>query len=350
VVNVRFSIVDAIRGLLALVVALGHFGMPPLFGAVDVSDVFLRNLARFWRTLAFGPPAVVAFFVISGFCIHFAFAAPGTKVPVVRFYSRRYLRIGVPVFVVVVLLWFFRPNFTVISEHGILWNSTLWSILCEEIYYAFYPLIQFSAIRFGMRAVFLASLPPSLAVIALNWPSVDWTQVGVIGTTITLFPIWLLGAFLAVEARAGKLPSVSPSCILSWRLGAGLTMWFSLVLHFHSIFHQTISCLPVGVYAYFWLRAELGRSRLSSPSAFLVSFGAASYSLYLVHPLVIDAFIWLEVYVRLPPLVTWALGMALILAGSRIFYILVEAPSHRLARRISLRGKSTVSSIEARIA
>ena len=346
----HFPILDALRAILALTVALGHLGMPPVFGSVAKGDSIFRDLARLWRTFAFGPPAVIAFFLISGFCIHFAFADPARKFPVVRFYARRYLRILVPVLAVIVLLWGFRSDISLVGKHSILWNSTLWSVLCEETYYAVYPLILIAGRRFGVRVVFLASLPPSIAVIAFTFPAVEWTTIGIIGTTIVLFPVWLLGVLLAEEVWRGAISVASRRAIGLWRLGAWCVMWFALVAHFHSAFHQTISCLPVGAYAFFWLRAEIGRAAASRPPAFIVSMGAGSYSLYLVHPLIIDGFRRPDVFASLSPRVDWTLAMALILAGALVFYLLIEAPSHRLARRISLREKPQATPVAARIA
>lgn len=134
------------------------------------------------------------------------------------------------------------------------------------------------------------------------------------------------------------MPLSSFVAIVVWRLGAFLTMWLSLILHFHSSLHQTASCLPVGVYAYFWLRAELSRAAFSNPPSLLVAMGAGSYSIYLVHPLVIDAFkghIWLK---GLSALSGWVTAMMLIVATSWIFYRLVEAPSQACSQDIFESG------------
>lgn len=337
--NDHFPILDALRAVLAFVVVFGHLGMPPLFGAVNQPDPVLQNLARFWRTMSFGPPAVIAFFVISGFCIHYSFVDPARNLNLLRFYARRYLRIVVPVLAVFIILWHFNTSVALFGKNSILWNSTLWSILCEEIYYAVYPIILVAGRRFGMRVIFLVSLLPSIVIVGLGYPAVEWTEIGIIGTSIMLFPVWLLGVLLAEMTRSGSLPLVSTRAIVLWRLGAWCVMWLALIAHFHTTFHQTISFLPVGTYAFFWLRAELGRAALSNAPQLLVSMGAGSYSLYLVHPLILNVFKRESIFATVTPLVGWCLAMAFILAGSWIFYLLIEAPSHRMARRISLHGK-----------
>jgi peptidoglycan/LPS O-acetylase OafA/YrhL len=165
----------------------------------------------------------------------------------------------------------------------------------------------------------------------------------VLGTSIVLLPVWLLGAVMAEWAR-NRTPAaeIRGSGISWWRTGAWGIMWLALVLHFHGGLHQTATGLVVGIFAFFWLRAEITNAAASSP--FLLSFGAWSYSLYLVHPLVIS-FLYQDGIDAHASLTGWALTMALTLALSYLFFLLVEAPSHALARRISLRVREPLTSI-----
>jgi peptidoglycan/LPS O-acetylase OafA/YrhL len=328
-------ILDALRGILALVVVLGHLGMPPVFGAMEQSHPVWRGWTRLWQTFAFGPPAVIAFFVISGLCIHHPFAGVGEKLPVIRFYLRRYLRIGIPVMAVVAIVGWVEPGAVLFGEKSMLWNSTLWSVLCEEIYYALYPLLLLARLRVGMWPLLLVSSLFSVAVVTWTFPAADWSDLGMLGTSIVLLPVWLLGAVIAEWARNGALPvKIRGFGIIWWRVGAWGIMWLVLVLHFHGGLYQTATGLVVGVFVFFWLRAEITNS--AAPSPFLLSFGAWSYSLYLVHPLVISFLYRIEIDAH-ASLAGWALAMALILAVSYLFFLLIEAPSHALARRISLR-------------
>jgi len=68
-----YPILDALRFVLALWVAVGHYGMIPLFGDVDTGTGLWHLFKRGWNTTVFGTPAVIVFFVISGFCIHLPF-------------------------------------------------------------------------------------------------------------------------------------------------------------------------------------------------------------------------------------------------------------------------------------
>lgn len=342
--HARFPILDALRGIFAMVVALGHVGPPPIFGSTEQTNVACRFLARIVRTFAFGPPAVIGFFVISGFCIHYAFADPGTPMPWVRFYLRRYLRIGLPIFAVALIYFLYlRPGVVPIGKNSILWNSTLWSVLCEELYYGAYPILLIVSRLIGMRVVFLCSILPCAFIIVSTFPAVDWTELGILRTSLVLFPVWLAGAILAESAVAGKFPFATAQVpIAMWRLGAWVVMWLSLVAHFHLGLHQTASGVLVGIFAFYWLTAELAASSTSRPLPILVWLGSWSYSLYLVHPIVVLALANRGIDEG-GSIGLWLYSMTLILVCAYAFYLVIEAPSHRLAKLISLRRRSTAT-------
>lgn len=68
-----FPILNALRFVLAFWVAVGHFEMLPLFGDPNTGTGLWHLFKRGWSTVVFGTPAVIVFFVISGFCIHLPF-------------------------------------------------------------------------------------------------------------------------------------------------------------------------------------------------------------------------------------------------------------------------------------
>jgi peptidoglycan/LPS O-acetylase OafA/YrhL len=330
----RFLALDALRAILALCVALGHMGPFPLFGPVGQADPTLDLLARGWRTVVFGPPAVIAFFLISGFCIHYPFAQRKEACPLGRFYARRYIRILVPVVCTVALFKLLFPQTVLIGANSILFHSTLWSIVCEEIYYAVYPLLNRVGARFGWGAILAASAIPSLAVGWYYFPAIDWSAIGVFPTALTLFPVWLAGCYMAEHVSSLK-QAYSPLHIWMWRLGAWAVMWAALYLQFHSSLHQTVTGPVVGAIYYFWIRAELCYYREREPWPILVWAGKWSYSLYLVHPIIIGvATGYLALSLGSRP--QWLLVFGATLLGAYLFYLAVERPSHNLARRIPL--------------
>ena len=94
--GIYFPVLDALRFVLAFWVAVGHYKMFPLFADPRSGPLAWALFKRFYETIVFGTPAVIVFFVISGFCIHLPFCGT-TKIDIGRYYLRRYTRILIPV-------------------------------------------------------------------------------------------------------------------------------------------------------------------------------------------------------------------------------------------------------------
>src|SRR5665213_2837164 len=69
----RYAVLDALRIVLAFWVVMGHLGVFPLFAGMDPATRLGRIFVHGWSSLVCGVPAVIGFFVISGFCIHLPF-------------------------------------------------------------------------------------------------------------------------------------------------------------------------------------------------------------------------------------------------------------------------------------
>lgn len=328
----RLPIIDALRIVLALWVATGHFGMIPLFAGVDTTSGFGRTLVHAWSSLVFGIPAVIGFFVISGFCIHLPFRT-GREFPLARYYARRYIRILVPVAAAIILMRLAGDHQSIIGKHSILWDSVLWSLFCEEIYYAVYPLARLFRNRFGWR-VLLPSAFLIASTLAIFQPeSLDGSVLSTVVFAGVLFPIWLLGCVLAEQWD--HLPQLhSPRAIWGWRFLAWLGSWSCGVLHFKAHLPLAPELLCFGVLAYFWIKKEIAFGLHRRPWAWLASAGLWSYSLYLIHLPAMTLFTTLS-----PPSLgrrlDWFISFAFVLALSYLFYLSVERPSHRLARKIT---------------
>jgi len=329
----RFAVLDALRFLLALWVAIGHYEVFPLFAGVDASTGFGRFVTHAWSSVVFGTPAVIVFFVISGFCIHLPFRGD-KKLPVARYYLRRYTRILIPVAAALCVYRMAGDKLTIWGEHSILWESPLWSLACEEIYYAAYPLLRMLRKRFGWKLLLPVSFVAGTVTAATHVHSVTWHDFGPFGTSLILLPVWLLGCILAEQAE--KIPPMdSAARIWLWRFGIWLGCWTAEMLHFKGGVPYTQTMLWFGVLAYFWVKAEMAYSRNHAPSRTLVAAGAWSYSLYLVHAQGVWVF-WKLHIPNLGYILNWSATMTCSLGLAYIFYLLVERPSHLFARKISL--------------
>jgi peptidoglycan/LPS O-acetylase OafA/YrhL len=107
------------------------------------------------------------------------------------------------------------------------------------------------------------------------------------------------------------------------------------ILQFHSTIHQTLSGIILGIIYYFWLRSEICFYRDRAPWKLLVWAGRWSYSLYLMHPIVIALLLWYDASI-LESRAGWLAAIAVVLLSSYAFYLTVERPSHNFARRIPL--------------
>jgi hypothetical protein len=222
------------------------------------------------------------------------------------------------------------------GEHSILWESVLWSLLCEEIYYFVYPILRY--VRWRVGSIFL--IPPAMALsvaLAASQPkAVSFHELGPIKTALILYPVWLLGCVLAEQVE--RIPAIEDrSRITFWRLFAWFACWAVLMLHFHSAIHYVQTCMFFGVVAYFWVKNEIAQGKCAAPpmGRFLELFP------------ILDACARI---CSLQALKSPVLGLparldrydGLRLRVSYVFYLLVEGPSHQLARRTTVTVKRGV--------
>ncbi len=142
-----FEFLNVMRFVSALWVVLSHLGAPPLDSLASGTNA---ELIRKALIVPFsGVAAVMVFFVISGFCIHYAHMV-GTRFDVVSFYLRRFTRIGLPLLVAVALhQWWGTERWL---------KNVLWAVFAEMIYYALYPLLRQLMARAGAHGLLAGAL------------------------------------------------------------------------------------------------------------------------------------------------------------------------------------------------
>ena len=338
----RYAVLDAMRFVLALWVTIGHYEMFPLFAGVDATTRFGWLLTHGWPTVVFGTPAVIVFFVISGFCIHLPYRGD-VKLEVGRYYLRRYTRILIPVAGALCAYKFVGMKMQFWGEHSILWESPLWSLLCEEIYYAVYPALRRLRRVASWERVVAGAFAVSVCVAATQWKAVSWHSFGPLGTAAILLPVWLLGCLLAEQAD-GLAAKVTTERIWMWRGGVWFASWAAEMLHFKGGVPVAQTMPWFGLLAYFWVRNELAYSKKHEASRILAWAGLWSYSLYLVHVPAME--VWGGLQIPMPGArLAWCGVIASSLVGAYLFYLAVERPSHRFARWIGKRrGVAVVAS------
>jgi peptidoglycan/LPS O-acetylase OafA/YrhL len=332
----RYPIIDALRFVLALWVTLGHLGVFPLFSGTDQNAWLGRTLVRGWSSTVWGVPAVIGFFVISGFCIHLPYRHT-EKLQLARYYVRRYVRILVPVCVILFVFHFTSDSSTIFGSGSILWQSVLWSLACEEIYYAVYPLARSIRIKHGWRGLLIGAFVVGI-IAAFAFPNaLDGSLLGTIQIAVILYPIWLLGCVLVEECSS--LPAITSAFeIWKWRFFAWFGSWICEMAHFKGKLSLGRTLLCFGVLAYFWIRKELAYGKHKSPFSTLAWAGMWSYSVYLVHGPAASLFAKLPLP-NFGYIANWCVYYTFIFALSYVFYLCVESPSHKLARRLSTWGR-----------
>jgi len=320
--------ISSLRFVLAAIVVLGHLGAPPLgiprYGLFLVARGVVNNLFD-------GPAAVIVFFVISGFCIHFpnrnGLATSSWK----AYYARRYIRILIPMTVAIALAPFLHFQFSLFS------NFILWSLLCEEIYYFLYPAILAVQSRIGWPRLLALTGALSLCVILTNPHFSDYWSYGPRLNWLLGLPCWLMGCHLAARFDVVQQREVSPKQIWIWRLGAwGLSIILALAAYHTPIgFPWTLNLFAI--YGVIWMEREIAFYR-NRPAPLFEGVGEASYSMYLVH---IHGFKLAAILgvAAFSEKTAWVLTLVICAIFATLFYSLVERPSHRLARKLGRSKK-----------
>ncbi|HEX6565107.1 MAG TPA: acyltransferase family protein [Chthoniobacterales bacterium] len=335
----RIEGLDSIRFICALVVVLFHCGVVPR-GTLG-TNTFDYLIGAALRSFFNGPAAVIIFFLISGFCIHFPFR-DGAPVDLWSFYSRRLIRICGPALSALVV-WKWIGVRDGIDDPGI-----FWSIICEAEYYLLYPLLLRLRLRIGWwpliaGAGLVAYILAFSQVPAIERAAGGYPAFGYLNWLIGL-PCWLMGCSLAESF--GRFPQ--PLTIQIW-LSRILVFATSAVLliiksHAKSIYLSNPFILNLfGVVGYFWLGLEIAYRREVSAPAFLEWAGKWSYSLYLMHPAAIRL-VTLQPWLH--PVVSshWR-NLFFVLCSLPIayaFHLAAESPLHRLAITATRRLKSRV--------
>jgi peptidoglycan/LPS O-acetylase OafA/YrhL len=318
--------VDSLRFIAAMWVAFGHGAWLPVRALTQQWGSAGRAVTALSDTSFNGVAAVIVFFIISGFCIHLPYVG-ATKIDIRDFYIRRYVRIGGPLLIVLAIAQFWAdPAASAVK-------LVLWSVYCELAYYTLYPFLLPLLSEQRIKKVIAVSTVLAALLIALRWGYLRHWEFGVL-TFLVGYPTWFLGCLLAEKIRTKDAITLRGNIWL-WRLGA----WLCSVAAMDLVFHSPIkigypaSLLLFSFYCYFWLQQELTRWRRIEPIRWIEAAGAGSYSIYLVHTVVITAVE--EMQLQTAPMITWAVVLASVLAVSYVFFRLFERPFHLAARKLA---------------
>ncbi|MBX4869328.1 acyltransferase [Rhizobium bangladeshense] len=310
---VKVEGIDTVRAVAALSVVFAHLLGPSMPGPS--------------KYIFTGHPAVIAFFVVSGFCIHYPYRMRMLQVG--PFLAGRFIRIVPPS----------AAAFTLAQALGMraynpIDGYILWSVVCEAVYYCLYPLILATSRRIGWPLLIAASVVASYGV-AIGFGSDQYGNAKAYGPELNWvvgLPAWLLGCYLAENLHRLKLIGN----VWGWRAvtAATASALYWATMNTAAGFYLTM--VPFSALAGCWILAEIRNASERGPINRLEVIGSACFSIYLVHVIAAAATAWFVT----TPVVVCALSLALVYP----FYRWIEKPCHAAARR----AKATMEQLEAR--
>lgn len=356
----RFEFVDALRGLAAVYVAIFHMIYVPTFAdtgpELDVPHWAYAVARR-------GDTAVTLFFIISAFSLcHIMRARRAEPHEIHDFYIRRLFRIA-PLFYVMIAVFLIRDrmvsgtphepweiaknalfifNFFPGLEQGIVPAS--WTIGVEMIFYAIFPLL-FARLG-GIAAAVALCFAALLAGVAFHEVSAHLPVTDAIRAPFEQFsffehlPVFVFGmlcwlVFDRYISHSPRPPAVGAALILGslWAYHAwlhhGLEVLFPDTYYWQAIIYGAL-LLGLGILP----------SRIFINSATLFC-GRISYSIYLLHPLVIFHLtpVYRRVYASGLPLsvrflICAAMTLGAVLSLAWATYRWIELPGMRLGKRV----------------
>ncbi|WP_028536723.1 acyltransferase family protein [Paludibacterium yongneupense] len=367
----RIKSLDALRGLAATVVVFSH-----IHGVFFVHHIWLDLTPM--RLLWAGGESVILFFVLSGYVLSAPYCRSQDGVPYGRFLLTRLSRIYLPYLAAIASalllswlvydpaaaatqpflakLWPQRVDWSLLASHAIVlgnfntdaYDVVIWSLVHEMRFALIFPAFIWMVRTLSWRQALLACGVLSLAAAGASSagldPVIGFKNSYLYSAHYLLF--FLVGALLCRHAPAlAPLLAALSRRQTGYLLVAGLTLYvYSDVLYSLPKKMRWQSLTDYGSFIEDWgvglAAAVLIALAVHHPgvSAFLnrrlfVFLGKISYSLYLVHILVLAAMLHL-----LNGQPTWlcvALALPLIFIAAILFHRWVEQPAHALGRRLA---------------
>jgi len=363
----RFRSLDGLRGLAAVVVIAYHATLiNPTFAAIILQGV--RSPDPFWNALVYSPlrifvaggPAVIVFFVLSGFVLTLQ-VRRAADWDWSGYFPRRLVRLFLPaagsvILAVILGLAVFRgaqanpsawvQSYTFVGfdyrkplqaldlfDGNPDFNSPLWSLRWEVLFSLLLPVYVWIVAKGRVvTAIALAAVP---VLVFIGWDSGD--------ATLQYLPCFFVGSALTVLLAPVESPR--PTVMrwpreLAW-IAICLASLFLLVLgsitarglasapHLASLANATVVIGAGGIV----LVAARWRPAIRLLSTPLFAWlGRISFSLYLVHvPILIATG---NVLAALPWPAVLVIGVVIAFGVGELFSRFIERPSHRLSQRI----------------
>jgi peptidoglycan/LPS O-acetylase OafA/YrhL len=363
--QVRFFELDSIRGLAALLVLVSHLEMVwsyvnPAGSEIGVSIVNL--------TLAFGPEAVILFFVLSGFVLSLP-AVNGRPQTYPTFITRRIFRIYIPYLAALAIAvagayWLHgrtpvigwpsppsseRVDWHLVGQHILFlgfyntdqFDIPIWSLVYEMRISLIFPLLCGFVLRFKSGWSF--AIAAGLTIVAITLDKFTFEVAPGLADTFQYAGLFLFGIFLARERSRlgawfqhrrwfGRVLIGVAFLLLFLFGGAPLNRSTGHLLHSKICISHWITAFGAGGLMIISMNSASCKRVLHWPPIHFL--GQISYSLYLWHFVVLLYCVHL-LYGKVSLWVILGLTFILSIFVSWLSYRFIELPSMNLGRRLS---------------
>ena len=359
----RIPVIDFLRGLSCLGVLFYHvrvdlwIGWWQITGHAEEYSSFARAMAWLSIPTPFMGYAVLLFFLISGFCIHYPNTSGNARPYWKSYLARRFWRIYPAYFAALILTvgisylcltlwgdktWDVSKIFRVATltqnyppgNGQFLSNPSLWTIPLEIEFYLLYPLafLFFSSKR--SLLLWGIALGVSALSILLSYRGFHWVTF----TALFLWPSWLLGAWIAKLYRDQKLILIKLGYLLTL---TGLSLGVSLMSRYQNWESWTQYIAWMAFYSFFFIFClahtqfinQIVGNRLTKAISWI---GKISFSLYLIHFPLFKLFGYLhrEIFGEKPDNFLISLSYLLpVIFLAWLFFRWVEDPIHQWSKK-----------------
>ncbi|WP_413668452.1 acyltransferase family protein [Mucilaginibacter sp. Mucisp86] len=355
-----------LRGLAAFGVVLYHVredlwvGWNALRGSSSASS-FDKAVAWLSIPTPFLGSGVILFFLLSGFCISLPYVGNNArKLNLEEYAIRRFLRIYPPYLIAIIFTLIiefillkvyalpvapytsYLANVFMVQNYttgALTSNGALWTLPVElELYIAF-PLVFYLLKNWGDKALMIITGIVSLTTLSLFISGQFW-----LGSDFAMYwVVWCAGVLLAREYANGTLSKPSAWLLVTAVITIGLAVvlqvrgtpspYLELLFGF---FYLMLLWLGIST-EYRWNK-YIPRSIVKVMNV----LGTCSFSLYLIHKPVFGliGIIWVSYFGSKPINFLIPVGFSILMVCMAWgFYLLIEAPTHALAKKLSRTKK-----------
>lgn len=390
----RYDELDSIRGIASLSVVIHHcFLCFTVFFAAHFHDTISNPLIKimsnsplhiFWA----GHEAVILFFILSGFVLALPFLN-GIKLEYPTYVIKRFFRIYFPYIITVIISgllfmllkendsndlssWFNRMWSNPITLNTIIsyllmlgfdthnLNTTSWSLVHELRISIFFPLIMLLVLKFNWKKSLLfgllSTIIPWIVLTYLGWHIPNqkiaalfisfsntfyYSSFFILGAMLARYKDYFISKFNQFNLRMKIILLIATLCLytIEWNLpilgvlkyaGTGKqTLLFNLLIDY---------LIALGVLILFISTLSSARLQKILKTKFLLHIGKISYSLYLIHPVIILLFVYFTKEVL--PLISLIFFVPIIsIFVAHFMYLYIEKPSISLGKKITSSKK-----------